>query len=1150
MKNQFNLKRTVSSAAFSSDTDLICIVHYDRATDNEIRPLSSSQFDTIVEAAEVRGQQAAEGHRLDAICDSIPAEFNQSIHGAHRWCYKNFTNVSRLRGRSVTPVPSSTDLQARTSSRTSAGGTATSIFPQNECIFCGTHKRYKKGTKTAEILVKCVTEIAEKTIKDCAKRKNDFKLLGIIDQVDLIAKEARYHETCRRDYIRKEERRHHSDDEASTSAVSEQVAAYDDAFRWLSEHIQQDIIKCGKVERMSMLRDRFLHYMENCHPDFFNPLYTAQKLKARLSSHFGSRLTFWLPQQRCKSELVFSSDLDIGEAVEAAFAVSSSDEYVLDKAASILQRDVKDSFASSCSQPWPPTATSLKSVSAPQSLTSFLLRLISGKTVQNASAKDVRISQSIAEDLCSAVTRSRWSMPKHVLLGMSLRHLTGSAEVVLIINRYGHCHSYSKLLELETALAYQAELSDTVLPPNISTEHNVVTHLCFDNFDLLEETTSGAGTTHSTHGIVIQELTHGAEPLYCAVEVEKSGKRKFVYSTPPMTDVHIPGNVEPPAISESLTECESSVNTVLKHGAVLWSICHALYNTASSVPDWTGWLSVTAFEKPAQMSNIGYMKPIMHPITQHSTVQQCLHMATDVSRRVQQNHTFVTFDLAAAKLALSIVWHKPQQYCDVTVHLGAFHTLCSFMGALGKMMMGSGFEEVVIQSGICASGSLDQVMSGKHFNRALRIHQQMLAAVERLLLNVFVDRHHVDTSLFPELSDLAEHPEACKVSIASDSAAVQRLLIEHAGFLEEVRKGDLGKTAQFWVQYRDCVWTMLTFVQAFKTNDVQLYIKSLRQLCPLLFAADRLNYARYLPMYHAMLTNLPSSANAMLESNGLSVARSLVPGCRIPIDMAIEQTINRSAKTVGGIVGFSRNVNAYSRWCLTRHKKAEYLEALREDLGFTTAQTILHASAHSTNCQHFARDVQQVVDAFANFVNPFALHTLEESQLYCVSSGCPATKEVEEALLNYTTKGEEAAADFIHTRLNNKTVDFHAPMKKMKLKTFADMAVTKKIPTSKQKTVTVRAERNLLGQLLILSQSHNISFEKLFKYSLSPIPWSLATADGTLAKTQKAQLMHILESECQQEVPIIDFEKSVFVIDGNALIRAITNLPKTFGELS
>jgi len=91
-------------------------------------------------------------------------------------------------------------------------------------------------------------------------------------------------------------------------------------------------------------------------------------------------------------------------------------------------------------------------------------------------------------------------MPKHVILGMSLRHLTGSAEVVSIINRYGHCHSYSKLLELETSLAYQAQLSDTILPANISPVYNAVTHQCFDNFNLLEETKSGSGTWYHHSG--------------------------------------------------------------------------------------------------------------------------------------------------------------------------------------------------------------------------------------------------------------------------------------------------------------------------------------------------------------------------------------------------------------------------------------------------------------------------------------------------------------------------------------------------------------------------------------------------------------------------------------------------------------------------
>jgi len=58
----------------------------------------------------------------------------------------------------------------------------------------------------------------------------------------------------------------------------------------------------------------------------------------------------------------------------------------------------------------------------------------------------------------------------------------------------------------------------------------------------------------------------------------------------------------------------------------------------------------------------------------------------------------------------------------------------------------------------------------------------------------------------------------------------------------------------------------------------------------------------------------------LLRQNGISVAWSQVHVCRIPVDQMIEQMINRLAKTAGGVVCFSRNWNAYYRWCVTPHK--------------------------------------------------------------------------------------------------------------------------------------------------------------------------------------------------------------------------------------
>jgi len=94
----------------------------------------------------------------------------------------------------------------------------------------------------------------------------------------------------------------------------------------------------------------------------------------------------------------------------------------------------------------------------------------------------------------------------------------------------------------------------------------------------------------------------------------------------------------------------------------------------------------------------------MNPITQLSTVQQCLQTSIEISRKLGQQYTFETFDLAAAKLAYNVIWSKPECYKEVFIHLGAFHITCCYLGAVGKLMTGSGIVEIVLESGICSSG--------------------------------------------------------------------------------------------------------------------------------------------------------------------------------------------------------------------------------------------------------------------------------------------------------------------------------------------------------------------------------------------------------------------------------------------------------------
>ena len=68
----------------------------------------------------------------------------------------------------------------------------------------------------------------------------------------------------------------------------------------------------------------------------------------------------------------------------------------------------------------------------------------------------------------------------------------------------------------------------------------------------------------------------------------------------------------------------------------------------------------------------------------------------NATRDVRQEFTFVTFDIAVAKKKKKDFDNQPEIYKNVIIHLGAFHATMSYLSDIGKVMKGSGFEEIVI----------------------------------------------------------------------------------------------------------------------------------------------------------------------------------------------------------------------------------------------------------------------------------------------------------------------------------------------------------------------------------------------------------------------------------------------------------------------
>ena len=69
----------------------------------------------------------------------------------------------------------------------------------------------------------------------------------------------------------------------------------------------------------------------------------------------------------------------------------------------------------------------------------------------------------VAPDIVYISTKGNQPMPKHVVLGLTMRHMTGSSSILGMLNRLGHSVSHSAVLEHDIALANKQLCSDIIV---------------------------------------------------------------------------------------------------------------------------------------------------------------------------------------------------------------------------------------------------------------------------------------------------------------------------------------------------------------------------------------------------------------------------------------------------------------------------------------------------------------------------------------------------------------------------------------------------------------------------------------------------------------------------------------------------------------
>ena len=472
-----------------------CILHTGQSNNEDIKPFDTHTWQKVVEAKMSRLFKFSSSKYL-SICDQLPDSYDDSI-GYHTACYKNFTAVTK--SDTVSEEGSRRDSILRSDSILGKTSTSSGILPK-KCIFCNLSRKKVKGKE--EKLGNCETREAEKCIKDAATNLEDSKLLAEIGDVDFVAKEVKYHHSCRKLYLNKAMREQSAQD--NPSDYSKDRILHTKAFSYLENYINVSVIQKGQAEFMTSIYSRYMSVFTDLGGD--GDSYTLQKLTQKILTHFNAEVKI----EKCSNKvgtILCQKDMDTINAIESAKVYASSNDFKVTETALLIRSAIQRLRATSNSLPYPVTPEALKAGQAdpPEVLKHFFTVLFSG-TEELSDFRVERYVHSASQDAIFMTTRGRVKPSKHLCLGLGLKSLTGSRKVIELVNHFGHSVSYHTVEELETDLAKTVTEKQHSTPYGLAQQPGLATSVAFDNYDENSETLSGAGTLHDTVGICFQNI--------------------------------------------------------------------------------------------------------------------------------------------------------------------------------------------------------------------------------------------------------------------------------------------------------------------------------------------------------------------------------------------------------------------------------------------------------------------------------------------------------------------------------------------------------------------------------------------------------------------------------------------------------------------
>ena len=158
------------------------------------------------------------------------------------------------------------------------------------------------------------------------------------------------------------------------------------------------------------------------------------------------------------------------------------------------------------------------------------------------------------------------------------------------------------------------------------------------------------------------------------------------------------------------------------------------------------------------------------------TVQEVLRQVKAKAESLGLESTDLVFDHAIYAKAVEVLTNPANKDLQsfINLRMGPFHACCIYLVVLGKRIGFAGLTEIIVEADLNGPGSVEAVLRGKHYNRALRVMKTVYEALMRLKVEAFENWMHANRK-YDVAAEFLESREISELLTKRTQINVQRV---------------------------------------------------------------------------------------------------------------------------------------------------------------------------------------------------------------------------------------------------------------------------------------------------------------------------------------------------------------------------------------